>query len=137
MAEMCVRAEVSGEVYGLPVRYVTEVAETGSLTAVPGAPGHLLGVRNLRGSVVPVASLASLLGLAPSAAPERLVVCEHRAVRLGLAVDAVADVQELGEETSPSESPLLEATVLREGTLVGILDVPAVIAAAASGPAVA
>jgi chemotaxis signal transduction protein len=124
-----VRAEVGGESYGFPVRYVTEVSKAGALTAVPGAPAHLLGVRNLNGSVVAVASLAALLGLAGSRA-ERLVVCECGSTRLALAVDDVTDVGQLADDLIPSDSPLLEATVLLDGTLIGILDLPALLHAA-------
>jgi purine-binding chemotaxis protein CheW len=124
-----VRANVAGESYGFPVQYVTEVFKAGAVTAVPGAPAHLLGVRNLHGSVVAVASLATLLGLAGSPAA-RLVVCECGSKRLALAVDDVTDVGQLTDDLTPSDSPLLEATALVDGTLIGILDLPALLDAA-------
>jgi chemotaxis signal transduction protein len=124
-----VRADVGGESYGFPVQYVTEVSKTGVVTAVPGAPAHLLGVRNLHGSVIAVASLATLLGLAASSGA-RLVVCECGSKRLALVVDDVTDVGQLADDLTPSDSPLLEATALLDGTLIGILDVPALLHAA-------
>ncbi len=129
MSTVYVRADVSGESYGFPVRYVTEVSEAGPVTAVPGAPAHLLGVRNLRGSVVPVASLAALLGLGSGPA-RRLVVCECGSKRLALTVDDVTDVGLLADDPTPSDSPLLQATALIDGALVGILDLPALLDAA-------
>ena len=133
MSSVYVRADVGGESYGFPVQYVTEVCKAGAVTAVPGAPGHLLGVRNLNGSVVAVASLAALLGLAGSPAA-RLVVCECGSNRLALAVDDVTDVGQLADDLTPSDSPLLEATVLLDGTLIGILDLPALLRAATPLP---
>jgi purine-binding chemotaxis protein CheW len=125
-----VRAEVSGESYGFPVRYVTEVSKVGGVTVVPGAPAHLLGVLNLHGSVVAVASLAMLLGLGIGRPAKRLVVCECAGKRLALAVDDVTDVGRLTDDLIPSDAPLLEATALIDGTLVGILDAPALLDAA-------
>lgn len=129
MTTVYVRADVAGESYGFPVQYVTEVSNAGELTAVPGAPAHLLGVRNLRGSVVAVASLAMLLGL-DSGPARRLVVCECGSTRLALAVDDVTDVGQLADDLTASDSPLLEATALLDGTLIGILDLPALLDAA-------
>lgn len=125
-----VRASVGKESYGLPVQYVTEVSDAGTVTTVPGAPSHMLGVRNLRGSVVAVASLARLLGLEDGAPPARLIVCECDGRRLALGVDGVSEVGEVGGELTPSDSPLLECTALQDGTLIGILDLPALLDAA-------
>jgi purine-binding chemotaxis protein CheW len=50
--------------YALPVGEVAEVVRTPLYARLPHGPRGLLGVANLRGSVLPVASLGGLLGLA-------------------------------------------------------------------------
>ena len=49
--------------YALPVEEVAEVVRTPLYARVPHSPRGLLGIANLRGSVLPVASLGGLLGL--------------------------------------------------------------------------
>lgn len=61
--------DMAGDLYCLEMSCVRSVADVGRPTAVPGAPGPLLGVVNLGGRVVAIADLAAVLGRAPS--PER------------------------------------------------------------------
>ena len=51
------RLRVGGERYALPIENVLEVTPLGELSGVPGAGGAVLGVRNLRGQVLPVFDL--------------------------------------------------------------------------------
>jgi purine-binding chemotaxis protein CheW len=68
---------------------VAEVVRRPLITRVPQAPPALSGVANVRGEVIPVVSVAGLLGEAAAApAVDRLIVLD-RAERLGLAVDEV------------------------------------------------
>ena len=120
---------VGGEAYALPVENVREVAELGELTPVPGAGRSVLGVRNLRGEVLPVFDLATVFGAESIGGRERLVVAEGAGRRVGLAIDAVTDVGPLPEAAQDAESDLLTGTTLAGGELVGIVDVEAVFAA--------
>ena len=69
---------------------VAEVLRSAKLTRVPLAPAGLLGVTSLRGAVVPVISLAALLGeeAAPSTASARVLLLQLGTL-IGVAVDAV------------------------------------------------
>ena len=118
-----VRLRVGPEEYALPVGNVVEVVELGELTTVPGAPPSVLGIRNLRGQILPVFDLAALFGIDGST-PERVVVAEDRGRRLGLAVDAVTDVAILAEPAEQTESDFLRGAALVDGALVGIVHVP-------------
>ena len=88
---------VSGQALALPAAAVQEVLRPRPLTRVPHAPPGLLGVVNLRGGVLPVVSLAQLLGLAasPPSPAARVVVVEGR-LRVGLLVDSVRALGEAG-----------------------------------------
>ncbi|MGF7147309.1 purine-binding chemotaxis protein CheW [Sphingomonas zeicaulis] len=89
---MTIRA--AGQTLALPASSVREVTRLPRLTRVPQAPPALMGLASLRGDVVPVISLSSLLGKAPGT-PTRVVVIE-RDDPIGLAVDAVEKVGEVG-----------------------------------------
>lgn len=130
-AETCVRVRVGAEEYALPVRHVPEVADLGDITPVPGTPAQVLGIRNLRGEVLPVFDMASGLGTTGSGTPERLVLADAGGRRCALAVDAVVEVTELPPPEESVESPLLLGAVLVDGVLVGVVDVPALLEAMA------
>jgi purine-binding chemotaxis protein CheW len=121
-----VRVRVAREEYALPVERVLEVAEFGDLTPVPGSPPEIIGVCNLRGQVIPVMALASMLGLTGHES-ERIVVAELGDRRAGLAVDSVVDVGELPDASEQVSSPYLTGAVLIDGVLVGILDADAIL----------
>jgi purine-binding chemotaxis protein CheW len=118
-----VRLRVGRERYAVPIENVLEVAELGSLSALPGAGAAVLGVRNLRGQVLPVFDLARVLAIAGDAATPRVVVAEHAGRLAGLAVDDVTDVTALAGEAEQTETDYLTGAILEDGQLVGILDV--------------
>ena len=128
MSRLHVRVQVADEHYALPVADVLEVAELGDVTPVPGAGPAVLGVRNLRGQVLPVVDLATIFEVAPGKA-ERIVIAERDGLRAGLAVDAVAGVEQLPEATEEVGSGHLVGAALADGALVGVIDVESVLAA--------
>jgi chemotaxis signal transduction protein len=121
-----VRLRLAAEAYAIPVEHVVEVAAIGRVAAIPGARPEVLGVRNLRGRILPVVDLARILGVPRSAPALRLLVSEVAGRQAGLAVDEVSDVGELGDPTEETESGLLLGATLVAGDLVGVVDLPGV-----------
>ena len=80
VSSLCAAA-VAAESYAMPVEHVLEVADLGDVAPVPGSRPEMLGVRNMRGQILPVVDLALLLGIPRTAPPGRLVVAEAGAVR--------------------------------------------------------
>jgi purine-binding chemotaxis protein CheW len=87
------------ESYGMPVLKAREIIRPSSITAVPRVPAHVLGVINLRGRIIPVIDLCSLLGCPHAASTENtcIVVVQvngvgNLGVQFGLLVDAVEEV---------------------------------------------
>jgi purine-binding chemotaxis protein CheW len=76
---------------------VQEINRLLDVIAVPHAPPHVRGVVNLRGSVVTVLDMRTLLGGAPGPrTPQcRNVVVKSRGELLGLWVDRIADIQRI------------------------------------------
>jgi purine-binding chemotaxis protein CheW len=139
------RFMVGPEQYCVLVDYVVEIRELGDCTPVPGTPPAILGVRNVRGQVLPVADLAGLLGVPSSAAPGLMLVAEDAGRSVGLAISDVVDVGELPEPSPAGDLPgpdlqgpgpaarpgLVTSTILTDGELVGVVDVPKVFVALA------
>jgi chemotaxis signal transduction protein len=110
----------------MPVENVLEVVPMGTVTAVPGAPAEVLGVRGLRGLILPVVDLGALLRNPGTTPGGLLVVAEAGDRTAGFAVDEVNDVVQLPDPTEETDSGLLRGGLLRGNDLVGVIDVPAV-----------
>jgi purine-binding chemotaxis protein CheW len=97
---------LAGQAYAVPLAQVSEVIRDGEVTPVPGAAPDLLGIRHLRGRIVPVLDGRLRLGLeldAPvDASMARIVVLCLREHLVGLRVDAVGDLLEVAE---PAQVP--------------------------------
>lgn len=111
---------VAGEAMAMVAAEVAEVSRVPHCTRIPNAPASLCGVAQLRGRVVPVVSLAALLGqgsgqsdTAARGSAARLLVLAG-AAPIGLIVDAVAA---LGPE---SEARRLDAQTLLDQAFSGL-----------------
>lgn len=81
--EFCVRTTSIREIRGwAPVR------------PLPHAPYEVLGVMNLRGTVIPIVDLAAKLGMQSATINDRsaIVVTDVRGLTIGLLVDGVSDI---------------------------------------------
>lgn len=95
--------EVAGQRLALPAADIREVVARRSLTPVPQAPASLLGLTNLRGTALPVLSLATLLDRPEGSARHILVL--DGASSIGLAVDAVLGLVSGGDREGGASAP--------------------------------
>jgi chemotaxis signal transduction protein len=131
---MYLRIQLGAESYALGLDHVVEVVELGEVTPVPGSGATLLGLRNLRGEILPALDLRVVLGVAAAAAPRHIVVVGQGDRRAGLAVDEVVDFSRLPEAAAAVDSAFVQRAVLAEGALVGVVDVSAVLLAHSRSP---
>jgi purine-binding chemotaxis protein CheW len=91
---------LSGEEYVIAVGQVNEVLKMWSLTPVPKAPEHILGVSSLRGTMLTIIDLGKRLGLGPAALNEksRVVVVTVDDEKVGFIVDRVTGVVKLSPD---------------------------------------
>ena len=112
---------------------VEEVVEWPGLTRVPLSPAFLMGIFNLRGTIVPVVDIAFTEGRRPDLLPRHVVVAslkvgENQAdVRLGIAADEVIGTFTTSEavlvDESPREVPHCSGMLPHEGRLALVLDI--------------
>lgn len=90
---------VGGERFALPACDIAEIIRPRAVTRVPHGPQSLIGVTNLRGSVLPIISLASLLDheAATQSTAARIVVMATGAA-VGLMVDEVSALTHAADE---------------------------------------
>ena len=125
---------LGGESCAIHVRQARAIVTIGALTRVPGAPPALLGVTNVRGTVVAVVDLRPLLGLppAPVGAGTSAVVLEDGDLRAALAVDRVLGIERF--ETAlptPDASPFVPVAcgaLSSADGMVTLLDGPTILA---------
>ncbi|MCP5335037.1 MAG: purine-binding chemotaxis protein CheW [Oceanospirillaceae bacterium] len=92
---------MADEEYGVDILAVQEIRGWDTATPIPNAPDHIMGVINLRGTIVPIIDLRRRFKLAPLAYGLTTVVVvlkidTARGMRnMGVIVDAVSDVYDV------------------------------------------
>lgn len=124
---------LENEIYGVNVIQVQEVLRIIEITPVPGAPNYVLGIINLRGSVVTVIDTRSRFGLMPKESDDftRIIVVEINNNVIGMLVDSVSEVVYLHPseiDTAPSFnsddcSRFIQGVTNRENGLLILVDV--------------
>jgi purine-binding chemotaxis protein CheW len=129
---------IGTEVYGLPIDNIVEIAKLFATTLVPRTPDFLLGIGNVRGTVMPVIDLPSRLrlGVHEESNEARVLIVRNGDETYALIVDRVLEVLPLAPE-SLEETPgglgsaraeFIHAIGRDEGRLIIVLDLQAVLA---------
>jgi purine-binding chemotaxis protein CheW len=99
--ERYVAFRVGVELYGLSIGQIAEISKVFSATPVPRTADFVLGIGNVRGSVIPIVDLCRRLGLAGERILGRFartLIVRHDDELYGLVVDAVIDVVTIAPE---------------------------------------
>jgi two-component system chemotaxis response regulator CheV len=83
------------ELFGINVFKVREALVMPQVTAMPGAPKHVLGVANIRGQIIPVIDLPGVVGCTPKTGLNILIVTEYERSVQGFAVEEVEEIVRL------------------------------------------
>lgn len=123
---------LADETYGINVMQVQEVLKMTEIAPVPGAPDFVLGIINLRGNVVTVVDTRKRFGLMPQEPDDstRIVIIEANDQVVGILVDSVAEVVEIGSEdieTAPTvgndeSSKYIQGVFSRDEGLIILVD---------------
>jgi purine-binding chemotaxis protein CheW len=100
-------------VCALPLENVIETMRPLAIEEVAGAPEFLRGVSLIRGIATPVIDLDAMLGRANPGAG-RIVTMNCRGRQIGLLVEGVMDVRDLGMIAAEREFPALLRSASRE-----------------------
>ena len=135
------------ESYGIEVLKIREIIRFTDITAVPQMPGHVKGVINLRGKIIPVIDLRTKFGLSTTETTERtcIVVVQvafpgGTSAQMGLIVDAVeevafiaqADIEETPDFGGAFDTECLLGMAKIKGVVKTLLDIDRVVAGEAA-----
>lgn len=106
MAKQYVIFKVHDGEYGMDVSKVSAIETLTSVTSVPNAANHILGIMNLRGAVLPVYSLRTKFGLQEEAVNEKtkIIITKSNGVDIAFKVDEVKEILEC-DDTKLTEFP--------------------------------
>ena len=113
--------DLDDEQFGIEILKVREIIRVMRTTAVPGSPPFIRGVINLRGKIIPVLELRTRFGLETADDGDRTCIIvvevarEDRTVEIGLVVDSVREVLNIGVddlEPPPEFGVGVESTLL-------------------------
>ena len=130
---------LEGQLYGLPLAVVREIQQLAELLPLPDDDPALVGLIELRGSVVPVLDLRAIVGLpeASYSLETPMVFCTAGTHQVCLIVDSVEDVVELPPDSvRPASSVytladrMLGTVRLEKGVLM-LLDIDRLVPTAA------
>ncbi|MGV8906016.1 MAG: chemotaxis protein CheW [Acetobacterium sp.] len=88
------------EVFGIEIKYVTEIVGIQSITKVPEVPTYIKGIINLRGKIIPVIDVRLKFGKEAIEYNDRtcIIVIDIQDVSVGLIVDNVEEVLTIDDE---------------------------------------
>jgi purine-binding chemotaxis protein CheW len=91
---------IGEDVFGVSIRFVTEILGVQSITRVPETPDFIKGIINLRGKIIPIVDVRLKFGKPEAAYTERtcIIVTEANGMAVGLVVDKVDDVLTIPDE---------------------------------------
>ncbi|WNR42673.1 chemotaxis protein CheW [Paenibacillus roseipurpureus] len=121
---------IQQEHYAFSISTIQEIIPMHEVTVLPGKKKNLRGVINLRGNIIPIYCLRSMLNI-PSIANTkhtRIIIAQLAGKTLGLVVDCVSrvigfsEVKPVTEQFGHKGNIFLHAIGELEGNFVGILD---------------
>jgi purine-binding chemotaxis protein CheW len=129
---------LEGEYFGFDLDTVREFINVRSYTPIPCCPKHIVGNMNLRGEILTLVDIRSVLNLPATTvkAGTKAVVVRVDDIVAGLPVDEVLDVAYLHPETvnrvpvavPAGSEAYLKGTVAYEEKILSLIDLPALMA---------
>ncbi|GAA6119958.1 chemotaxis protein [Acidovorax sp. FG27] len=126
------------ELFGINVFKIREIVAMPNITPIAGSTPHSLGVVNLRGQIIPVLDLPSIVGCKPQTGLNIMLVTEYARTTQAFAVESVEDIvrldwkQVLSAESSGTGGKLVTSIARLDGNTDGsrlaqVLDVEAIL----------
>jgi purine-binding chemotaxis protein CheW len=128
---------IDDRLFGTVVGSVREIRGWQPATALPNSESHVVGVLNLRGSIIAVYDLRVLLGLARTE-PSRstvTIVADVGSRLIGILADAVSDILDVDNDSIREPPPdggsgqdrLLDKLIVQDEKVISLLNLGAIV----------
>jgi len=109
MEKQLVIFELGAEHFGIDIASVEGINKMLEITKIPKAPSYMLGITNLRGSVLPVIDLQKRFCMAEQeqTSETRIVVANMDGVKIGMVVSAVSEVLTIEDSVIEPPPPMV------------------------------
>lgn len=99
VADKMIAFHLGGQRYAVPLGVVQEIQQIVAFSEIPAAGGAVVGMVNLRGSVIPAIDMRYLIGLAAEeyTLETPMIICRAHGQLVALVVDEVEDVLSMPE----------------------------------------
>ncbi len=123
-AKQFVVFKLGNEDYGIDILRVKTIEKMSSITRVPKTPDYVKGVMNLRGEIVPIVDLRSILNLPIVTYNDntRIIIVYADEVTVGLIVDSATEVINIDSELIEDPPDSLEGIEVNNIYGIGKLD---------------
>lgn len=103
------------EKFALETRLIDGIEKMLSITKVPTAPYYIKGLANLRGNIISIIDLKAYLNMSYSKEEENIIILENGDEKMGLMVDDVHEVIEIGND-------MIEKVSSEAGYIKGVIN---------------
>jgi len=130
---------IGEQIYGVEITTVREIRAWNGATPLPNTREFVVGVINLRGTIVPIFDLRARFGDGQTSPTKThvVVVMSVGEKWVGILVDAVSDILTVSKddihnvpEGNSVDTDLLSGIITHDGQMVGLIDLHAVVAGA-------
>lgn len=124
---------IGGMRYAIEIAYITEFSHLKQCVNLPCSPEYILGVINLRGEILSVIDMTTLLNISDIVDKQDIVILQFESKRLALAVQKVEDFQYFDRSRISAVQNVEEyhakcKSLLRvDDEVAGILDIEAIL----------
>ncbi len=124
---------IGNEEYSIPILNIQEIIKPISWTRVPRTPNYVLGVFNLRGSVIPLIDLRLKFNLPPQKQNDetRFIVMKEKQDIAGFVIDRLTEALRIKKtdinqapDTLDSDESMIDGVAKRADRILTILKVP-------------
>lgn len=127
---------ISDQIYGVEITTVREIRAWNGATPLPNTKEYVVGVINLRGTIVPIFDLRARFGEGKTSPTKNhvVVVMSVGEKWVGILVDAVSDILTVARkeihpvpEGNSGDTELLNGILTHDSKMVGLIDLVAVV----------
>ncbi len=114
--ELLVTFNLGAEEFGLGIEAVKEILKVREVTVVPNVPDFVMGIQNVRGTVLPIINMKNIVGQGEIEADDsntRILIVEVMGIKMGLMVERVNEVKRIPKKTIDT-TPAIIASYGRE-----------------------